>query len=264
MNTAKENGGRGRVERGVVVGARARTTRALCGQGERLRGQGVGGEGASARGGEGTAPVVCRPTDKQRRYCKCIGTTRCGASLAAFLRDVTQRALVVYRIDSPIVKRSILSYRLSRRGEARGRNNRCNVPALYLDSALGPLFLTLSSYSLLLLLLLSLSLFSFFFLVVFWYQKDRPRARPLFISLSDQPRSRPASFAVVHALARTLLPFTRPSSSPCHSPTSRSLLVTLFLTLSLSKAVSRPLPSTPLLSFSLSLSGDDGLARRTT
>lgn len=34
------------LERGVVAGARARTTRALCGQGERLRGQGVGGEGA--------------------------------------------------------------------------------------------------------------------------------------------------------------------------------------------------------------------------
>lgn len=51
MNTAKENGGRGRAVRGVVAGARARTTRALCGQGERLRGQGVGGEGASAREG---------------------------------------------------------------------------------------------------------------------------------------------------------------------------------------------------------------------
>lgn len=253
--------------RGVVAGARARTTRALCGQGERLRGQGVGGEGARARGDEGTGPVVCRPTDKQRRYCKCIGTTRCGASLAAFLRDVTQRALVVYRIDSPIVKRSILSYRLSRRGEARGRNNRCNVPALYLDSALGPLFLTLSSYSLLLLLLLSLSLSLFFiFFPCRFLVSEGPttRAAAVHLSLSDQPRSRPASFAVVHALARTLLPFTRPSSSPCHSPTSRSLLVTLFLTLSLSKAVSRPLPSIPLLSFSPSLSGDDGLARRTT
>lgn len=37
-------------------------------------------------------PVVCRPIDKQRRYCKCIGTTRCGTSLAAFLRDAKRRA----------------------------------------------------------------------------------------------------------------------------------------------------------------------------
>lgn len=112
-----------------------------------------------------------------------------------------------------------------------------------------------------------LSLFFHFFPCRFLVSEGpTTRAAAVHLSLSDQPRSRPASFAVVHALARTLLPFTRPSSSPCHSPTSRSLLVTLFLTLSLSKAVSRPLPSTPppLLSFSLSLSGDDGLARRTT
>lgn len=110
--------------------------------------------------------------------------------MAAFLRDVTQRALVVYRIDSPIVKRSILSYRLSRRGEARGRNNRCNVPALYLDSALGPLFLTLSSYSLLLLLVLSLSLFSFFSLSFFGIRRtDHARGRCSSLSLRSTPES---------------------------------------------------------------------------
>lgn len=86
-----------------------------------------------ARGRE--PPVVCRPIDKQRRYCKCIGTTRCGASLAAFLRDAKRRApVVVYEIDSPIVRRSILSYRLSK----RGRNNHRNASALY-SSALTPI-----------------------------------------------------------------------------------------------------------------------------
>lgn len=207
----------------------------------------MGGEGASARGGEGTAPVVCRPTDKQRRYCKCIGTTRCGASLAAFLRDVTQRAFVVYRIDSPIVKRSILSYRLSRRGEARGRNNRCNVPALYLDSALW------SSLSHSFILFspppsppFSLSLFSFFFLVLFWYQKDRPRARPLFISLS------PINPGVVLHRSPS---FMRSRAPFCPSPARplplvilprlvlfSSLSFSLFLSLKLSLVLSLPPP----------------------
>lgn len=174
---------------------------------------------------------------------------------------MTQRALVVYRIDSPIVKRSILSYRLSRRGEARGRNNRCNVPALYLDSALGPLFhpiLSSSSF---------LSLFFHFFPCRFLVSEGPTTRAARCSSLSL--RSTPESSCIVRrrscARAHPFALHPPVSSSPCHSPTSRSLLVTLFLTLSLSKAVSRPLPSNPpLLSFSLSLSGDDGLARRTT
>lgn len=71
-------------------------------------------------------------------------------------------------------------YRIASRDAARrgGETIRCNVPALYLDSALGPLFLALSSYSLLLLLLLSLSLFSFFSLSFFGIRRtDHARGR---------------------------------------------------------------------------------------
>lgn len=177
---------------------------------------------------------------------------------------MTQRALVVYRIDSPIVKRSILSYRLSRRGEARGRNNRCNVPALYLDSALGPLFLTLSSYSLLLLLLLSLSLFSFFSLSFFGIRR------------TDHARGRCSSLSPINpgVVLHRSPSFMRSRAPFCPSPARplplvilprlvlfSSLSSSLFLSLKLSLV---PYLPPPLLSFSLSLSGDDGLARRTT
>lgn len=190
MNTAKEDGGREAVSLHVREG-----------RGERLRGR----VGAGARG---RAPVVCRPIDKQRRYCKCIGTTRCGASLAAFLRDAERRApaYVVYGIDGPIVRRSILSYRLSRRGETIVvTHRRCTARRSF---PLPP------------------SLLSLFSLFLFRYAKNRP----LSISLSDQPRRRPASFM------RSRPPFHPPPVPP---------------------PPLRPPPSPPL-------SGDDGLARRTT
>lgn len=57
-------------------------------------------------------PVVCRPTDKQRRYCKCIGSTCCGASLAAFLRDTTYERLWLFTRSIVRSGRSILSYRI--------------------------------------------------------------------------------------------------------------------------------------------------------
>ena len=57
-------------------------------------------------------PVVCRPTDKQRRYCKCIGSTCCGASLAAFLRDTTYERLWLFTRSIVRSGGSILSYRV--------------------------------------------------------------------------------------------------------------------------------------------------------
>lgn len=57
-------------------------------------------------------PVVCRPTDKQRRYCKCIGSTCCGASLAAFLRDTTYERFWLFTRSIVRSGGSILSYRV--------------------------------------------------------------------------------------------------------------------------------------------------------
>lgn len=108
---------------------------------ERRKVTGTRGWRVGARGRE--PPVVCRPIDKQRRYCKCIGTTRCGGFIGGFssrCEAPRARPPFVYEIDSPIVRRSILSYRLSR----RGRNNRCNASVLYYSSAFIPLSVSLS------------------------------------------------------------------------------------------------------------------------
>lgn len=80
-------------------------------------------------------PVVCRPTDKQRRYCKCIGSTCCGASLAAFLRDTTYERHWLFTRSIARSGGSILSYRvrLPRRRETIVVTVRRVVP--------GPLFL---------------------------------------------------------------------------------------------------------------------------
>jgi len=66
-------------------------------------------------------PVVCRPTDKQRRYCKCIGTTRCGASLAAFLRDASRRARTLRTLFTRSIVRSLADrfYRIASRERER-------------------------------------------------------------------------------------------------------------------------------------------------
>lgn len=153
---------------------------------------------------------------------------------------MTQRALVVYRIDSPIVKRSILSYHLSRRGEARGRNNRCNVSALYLDSALAPLFFTFLSCSFLLHLFLSLSLFHFFPCPFLVSEGPTARAAAVHLSLRSTLESscivRRRSCARAHPFA--LHPLVTPLSLLHISFSSRH-------SLSLSKAVSRPISSSP-------------------
>lgn len=120
--------------------------------------------------------------------------------------------VVVYEIDSPIVRRSILSYRLSRRGETIVvTHRRCTARRLFLSLSPSPR----SPLS------LSLSLFPFSFSVC-------EESAVVHLSLSDQSRRRPTSFM------RSRPPFHPNPSSPFPTP-----------------------PSPPL-------SGDDGLARRTT
>lgn len=85
---------------------------------ERSRGRGGGGrEGA-------VPPVVCRPADKQRRYCKCIGTTRCGGFIGGFSsRREPARARLFTRsiVTGSLRGIDFIASPLSRRGATAGQ-----------------------------------------------------------------------------------------------------------------------------------------------